>query len=213
MANVDDLNEGVAELELGVWTSDELDKLEELSLCTVKEGNAIYPLWKDLLRHWFSRKNCEVYIVTPFMDPERLQDICSLMIEHSATAKLKLLFVRDQCHREFKIEKSIEWVKRKAIGKFSKPEDKKFIEEEKVFPNIKILKESIPKDYFHAKFIGSVIGEKAEVLVTSANFQGAHFNIPNLETVFYQDMTKQEFLDGMLKPFKKMANLPDTFFD
>lgn len=58
----------------------------------------------------------------------------------------------------------------------------------------------MPQKYFHSKFIGCIYKEKAEVLVTSANFTSFHFDIENYESVVYHEMTKAEFIERFLVP-------------
>lgn len=55
-----------------------------------------------------------------------------------------------------------------------------------------------PKSTFHGKFAAGVKVRGAEVLITSANFHGHHFDHNNYETVCYSTMTKEDFVHRFL---------------
>lgn len=69
-----------------------------LRLPVIRPGKAyIYPLWKFLLSQWLSSDDHEVYLATPFLDTEKLTDICNIVIENLDTANIGAFFVRREC--------------------------------------------------------------------------------------------------------------------
>jgi len=175
--------------------NDALDyKLKEISRTfSVKDGiSYVYPLWKELLDRWFSNKKREVYIVSPFLDPERLRDVCQLMLKNQAD-NLALFYVRNKCHWK----KCLPFVEDAVLNAPFGKVNAKFIKAS-VFAKIKT-----PQTHFHAKFIASVTGDTAEVLITTANFHCCHFENDRCDTVFYQKMSKQNFMDNMLAPIER----------
>lgn len=173
------------------WSEDVLyAQLNKLRTSCVRDGSTyIYPLWKSLLHHWFSDPERKVFLVSPFLDTPRLVDLCQTILDHRIEANLEAFYVRQASDRT----RTIFEVKRDALKKFD-AKDQMFLEY-KVFSSI-----IYPMKTFHGKFIACVKGKEAEVLVTSANFHGDHFEHSNMETVFYQTMTENEFIRGFLSP-------------
>lgn len=63
----------------------------------------------------------------------------------------------------------------------------------------------MPRKNFHSKFIGCIYKERAEVLVTSANFTNFHFDMKNYESVVYHEMTKDKFLERFIEPMRSIT--------
>lgn len=174
------------------WSGDVLDKqLSLLSTPVIKEGPTyIYKLWKSLLSRWLSNPDCKVFLATPFLDTERMTDICEIVLQNFTTANIEAFYVRIKCNYTEKISD----VKRSAQTKFSCKHQP--IIEYKVYNRI-----VYPLRTFHAKFIGCTDGKgRAEVLMTSANFSADHFKHNNLESVVYHTMTEAEFIHKFINP-------------
>lgn len=164
-------------------------QLEKLRQGSVEDGpTVVYPLWKALLDRWFSNHGNKVYLATPFLDTERLSDICQLVLKNKFTANLEALYVRQNCDHKLRISD----LKRNAQNQLE-PKDQLFIEY-KVYNRI-----IYPLKRFHAKFLACVNKGKAHVLVTSANFHADHFHFPNLESVVYLTMPEAEFIHRFLR--------------
>jgi len=148
----------------------------------------IYPLWQDCLDQWFSDPNTKVYMATPFLDTDRMIDICQLVLKHKLTANLEALFVRQCCDHKLQISDV-----RRIAQKIFPVRDQLFVEY-KVYSSI-----VYPLKKFHAKFIAGVKNGTAEVLVTSASFHADHFVHPNFETVSYLTMPEEEFSHRFLR--------------
>ncbi|XP_053378442.1 uncharacterized protein LOC123545031 [Mercenaria mercenaria] len=169
--------------------------LEEKLLDVNKAGihdskNYIYPLWKTLLNKWFSYKNSKVYIVTPFLDEQRMQDVCRIILHNEADEQLTNFYVREKCNNG----KSISELQETVLGKIELDDI-----HQKRLKNI-FEKITDPGKWFHAKFMCCVQDITADLFITSANFQGSHFDHNNLETVQYVTMTKQIFEERFLEP-------------
>ena len=149
----------------------------------------IYPVWRSLLNRWFSQDGCRVYIVTPSLDAKCLHDMAELCIMHHMTAQLEAIYVRPRCDHKLTLSD----IKKDVLNKF---ETKlQLFVEYKVFR--KIL---IPLDVFHCKFIAAVKDDMAEVLLTSASFNGNHFEQQNVDSVMYVRLSAADFEASYLEP-------------
>ncbi|OWF34479.1 hypothetical protein KP79_PYT03474 [Mizuhopecten yessoensis] len=163
------------------------DRLERLRQGCVLDGpTVVYTLWKDLLDFWFSNQDNKVYLVTPFLDEDRLLEIFKSVLEHKSTAYLEAFYVRKKC---------CDGITKEVL--FKKAEEKLTSKEKDLIKEKGIKLTETPKR-FHAKFMACVNNGDAEVLVTSANFQASHFEWNNLETVIFLTMTETEFKDRYL---------------
>ena len=171
------------------WGDEVLERqLCKLQSCRVRNATTyIYPLWKTLLHKWFSDPHCKVIIATPFIDTTRLVDICNIVLEHRITANLDAIYVQRHCDQN----QMIYDIKQKALDKFDAKEQMYL--EYKIYSNI-----IYPSRRFGAKFIACTNGDETEVLVTSADFHGDHFDLNSMDTVLYQKMTDVEFVAKFL---------------
>ncbi|XP_033735720.1 uncharacterized protein LOC117324153 isoform X3 [Pecten maximus] len=166
--------------------SSQLEKLKQG--CVLDGPTVIYPLWKDLLNHWFSNQANKVYIATPFIDTARLLDICQLVLKHKLTANLEAFYVRLNCDHKLQISD----IRRNAQNQLE-PKDQVFIE-------YKVYNRFVyPLKRFHAKFLACVNNGQAQVMVTSASFHADHFHSPNLESVLFLTMSEAEFTHRYLR--------------
>ena len=181
------------------WPAESVEEqLNKLRTGCVRDGSTyIYRLWQSLLHYWFSDPDCKVYLVTPFLDATRLADICHIILQHKLEANLDAFYVRQQCDRERKIHE----VKQVTLKQFKDAKDKMFIEY-KIFSNI-----IYPMKRFHAKFMACVKAGEAQVLVTSANFHGDHFECSNMETVQFQTMSEAQFIKHFLGPINASVTI------
>lgn len=164
-------------------------RLEKLRQGGVLDGpTVVYPLWKDLLDHWFSNQANKVYIATPFLDTVRLMDICQSVLQHKLTANLEALYVRKNCDHKLQISDL-----RRNVQNQLEPKDQVFIEY-KVYSRI-----VYPLKRFHAKFMACVNNGQAQVMATSANFHADHFHYPNLDSVLFLTMSEAEFTHRYLR--------------
>ncbi|XP_053389572.1 uncharacterized protein LOC128552554 [Mercenaria mercenaria] len=181
--------------DIEVWDKRTLkEKLLDVNEGGVHKGKQyIYPLWKTLLNKWFSYKNSKVYIVTPFLDEQRMQDVCRIILLNEADEQLTNFYVREKCN----FSKSISELQETVSGEIEL-DDKR----QKTQKRLKKIFERIidPGKTFHAKFMCCVRGSKADVFITSANFHGSHFDCNNLDTVQYITMTKKIFEERFLQP-------------
>ncbi|OWF52978.1 uncharacterized protein LOC110447012 [Mizuhopecten yessoensis] len=185
---------------------------EEISIGRFVNGRTdIYPVWQSLLQRWFSESSTEVYIVTPFMDLERLYEICFFMLENQSAANLRAIYVREISNVRVPKKNPPKFIPYWKFGPGYKPDDpeaygaliRAFLDafSPKYRSYVKehvISKLTNPKSTFHGKFAAGVKANSAQVLITSANFQGHHFDHNNYETVCYSTMTKLDFEDRFL---------------
>lgn len=166
-------------------------QLAHLSTPVIKDGPTyIYKLWKSLLSQWLSNPDCKVYLATPFLDVERMTDICELVLKNFTTANIEAFYVRIKCNYNEKISD----VKRTAQNWF--PGKQQPIIEYKLYNRI-----VYPLSTFHCKFIGCTDGQGgAEVLVTSANFTADHFKHHNAESAVYHTMSEADFIQRFIRP-------------
>lgn len=164
----------------------------------IKPGKTyIYPFWKFLLSRWLSKPSHVVYLATPYLDDKRMADICDIVIENPDTANIGALYVRRiRCW----MKKNITEIIKKAM--LNIPCENHPIIKKTIFEKIFLQK---PQKRFHSKFIGCIYKERAEVLVTSANFTGWHFDAHNYESAVYHEMTRAEFIKRFIKPFRSIT--------
>lgn len=192
------------------WPQDKLRKaLDYLKLPAIKPGKSfVYGLWKALLHQWLSNSNCEVYLVTPFLDVKRMTDICNIVIAHSGTANIEAFYVREKCFKGYyEGRNNVEMKISDIIGKVQRDTNYRTpsissIIERKIFQKVR----KTTDQYFHAKLIACTSGNNAMVLVTSANFAYANFDIDNYETVVYHEMSTVEFLKRFIEHLNKISN-------
>lgn len=196
---LDDLAEEIELLSIDRWPVSTIkEQLNKLRTCCVRDGSTyIYRLWKSLLHSWFSDPDSKVYLVTPFLDASRLAEICQIILQHKNEASLDAFYVRQQCDRERKIHE----VKQDALKLFKDANDKMFIEY-KIFQSI-----IYPTKRFHAKFMACVKSGEAQVVVTSANFHGDHFEHSNMETVQFLTMSEAKFIKDILGPINSSVKV------
>lgn len=185
--------------DITVWDRQTLkEKLDDVDPGSVQLGKSfIYYIWKSLLNKWFGYKDSKVYIVTPFLDDKRLEDVCRIILHNEAEEKLAGFYVRDKCNYDRNIEELETTVK----GNIEKDMKSKREAREK----LQSIYDKVidPGKTFHAKFIGCVSRKGAEVLVMSANFHASHFDCNNMDTVHYIKMTKKMFEERFLLPFNQ----------
>lgn len=171
------------------WDRKELaPKLLDLEDPALKVGKSyIYSLWLSLLSDWLSTSGCEVYLATPFLDADRIIDICNIVLEFSGTANIKEFYVRNG-----ELDENT-----KEAKHYFKVKGSEFIEKQ-------VLKKLERKENFHAKFIACTKGSNACVLLTSANFVWSSFDYDNLESVTYHQMSKTELMKRIIDPLKKV---------
>ncbi|XP_060602195.1 uncharacterized protein LOC132755341 [Ruditapes philippinarum] len=181
--------------DIDVWDKRTLkEKLGDVSDGGVFRGkDFIYPLWKTLLNKWLAYKTSKVYLVTPFLDEQRMQEVCRIALLNEADDRIASFYVREKCN----FSKSISDLQETVTGEI-KSDDKS----KKMQTRLESIYEKIvdPGKTFHAKFMCCVRGSKAEVFITSANFHGSHFDCNNLDTVQYITTTKKNFEERFLQP-------------
>ncbi|XP_069136297.1 uncharacterized protein [Argopecten irradians] len=185
---------------------------EEISIGRFVNGRTdIYPVWQSLLQRWFSESSTEVYIVTPFMDIERLLEICFFALDNQSTANLNAIYVREIANVKVPKKNPPKFIPYWKFGPGYKPDDPEayaslikavtdaFSPKYRSYVRDHVMsKITNPKSTFHGKFAAGVRSKTAQVLITSANFQGHHFDHNNYETVCYSSMTKPEFEERFL---------------
>ncbi|KAL3874356.1 hypothetical protein ACJMK2_037384 [Sinanodonta woodiana] len=192
-----DLAEELELMTFDLWPDSVVaSQLKKLQTPCVKDGSTyIYKLWKSLLNYWFKDTKIKVYLVSPFLDAERLVDLCKLIIQNRLTANLDVFYVNQQCSKEQRIFE----VKQKAL--------KSFDAKEQMFVEYKIYSSIVyPLQKFDCKFIASVKDEQADILVTSASFHGDHFTCSNMNTIHFFTMTEAEFIRKFLCPIQASVN-------
>ena len=153
-----------------------------------------------MLDKWFADETSQVYLVTPYLDQERFEDVCRIVLMNKADDRLENFIVRYKCN--YFESTTIEDIKKDTTTAMK---GKHRLDEmmqsglENIFKKIWIPG---PSRKFHAKFISCVKGDEAEVFITSANFQKLHFGEHNLETVHYIKTTKTDFEERFLHPLK-----------
>lgn len=198
-------------------------KLESFRLPAIVGGHTeVYETWKETLSFWLSSSNNKVYMATPFLHLEYLEEFLDIVWENKETANIGKIFVREECDN--KTGMKFHEMLNATIDKY-----KLFPEKQTLFCKEVLLKApdmTTRPNYFHAKFIGCINteNEKAEVLLTSANFTGDHFDEftyrnsdetgQNYESIAYHDMSAEEFMRNFIKPmtrFEKREPIKITF--
>ncbi|XP_074658121.1 uncharacterized protein LOC141911056 [Tubulanus polymorphus] len=191
--SIDDIVNCMESLNLDMLTAGQLkDELRMLRNCCVKNGQKyIYPLWRALLNKWIGQ-GYKTFIVTPFLDKDRLMNVADILLTNRNNVnagELEAMYVRKKCDDP----KSIHQLKKELLDEYL-PNKQVHIEYH-FFSKI-----IYPIERFHCKFIAGVKDDKAEVLITSANFHANHFVCDNFETVVFQTMSEKDFRRCFIKP-------------
>ena len=181
-------------------------KLESFRLPAIVGGHTeVYETWKETLSFWLSSGNNEVYMATPFFGLEYLQEFLSIVCEKRKTANIGKIFIRKNCDKDS--EKEFHVMLLETIKK-CRSEERMFLLQNVFF---KAPPMTTKGDYFHAKFIGCINteNEKAEVLLTSANFTSYHFSEfsnerQNYESISYHDMSAEDFKTRFIHPLTRL---------
>lgn len=176
------------------------EQLEKLRVGQICFPNELYTFWKRVLRYWFSIPDSCVYLATPFLDAVRLNDIYKIILSNEGKGNLGAFFVRQTCG----VKELFASINRQALAMLSRDERKNL--EESDIEN-RIITDA---QTFHCKFIACVIGDNAEVLISSANFTSCHFGGNyNKDEVIYTTMRKNQFYENYLNPLNN--RLPQRF--
>ena len=172
-------------------------------LPVVEAGPRVFKIWKSTLLFWLSSSQNEVYLVSPFLDEDILEEFLDIVLKKEETANIGFVFVREKCYKSLTFKKI--WAS--TIGNYSTREKK--VLGKTVLSKVWEVKTEI--SYFHAKFIGCVNTEtrEAEVLLTSANFTKDHFKKysggkQNNESLSYHKMETAEFRKRFIEPMKEI---------
>lgn len=193
-------------LKLLQWPSSKIDtEINYLKKSAIKPSYPyIYELWISLLYRWLSRPGSKVYLASPFLDPKRLTDICKIVIQRSETANIEAFYVRDECFKEWGKQYKFSYVENCATSNIKTEFKKDFSRtlKEKIFSKV-VYPDLKGTRYFHSKFIACTYDNSAEVLVTSANFTGQHFQCNNHDSVVYCTITEREFLERYTDVYRR----------
>ena len=77
----------------------------------------VYKLWKSLLNKWFSTPETDIYLASPFVDADRLEDLIQIYLRHRAKGKLHTFYTRQRCGTGE--QKSTVEIQRDAAKKFT----------------------------------------------------------------------------------------------
>lgn len=178
-----------------------VEKLSCLEKSAIKKGKTdIYPAWKSLLSQWLSNAECKVYLASPFLDMQRMIDICLTVIsgkDKDHTGSIETFFLRKKCFND----ETYNEIGEKAINEIKETTKKDYSTFIKTNVMDKIASPK-PSTNFHAKFIGCINNKEktARVLVTSANFTYSNLGFDNLESVVCHEMTVNDFKDRFINP-------------
>ena len=166
------------------------ENLTNLRMGGLHDGySCVYRTWKSLLKKWFKTNSTEIYIVTPSIDEHRLQDIVDCFIEGQYIGTLRAFYVPRYCDGST----SISEMKRSVSKKFQDTRLQAIIEH---FIYRSIMN-PMNKE-FEGKFIAAVSNGVAEVLITSAGFNGLNFRHKSLHTAQYLTMPENTFKEKYL---------------
>ena len=195
------------------WKKEIRAKLESLRLPAIVGGHTeVYETWKNTLSFWLSSGNNKVYMATPFFHLVYLEEFLNIVWEKRRTANIGEIFVREECNK--KRGRKFHEMLNTTINKYDL-----FPEKQTLFLREVLLKApemTTKPNYFHAKFIGCINteNEKAEVLLTSANFTGDHLDKftykytretgQNYESISYHDMSAYDFMRRFIEPLSNL---------
>lgn len=169
----------------------------------------VHEIWSQTLSFWLSSGNNEIYMATPFFDERYLGEFLDIVRTRRRTANIRKIFVRERSanNRDYTFHGELE----RIINRYN--DDEQNFLRENVLSNAPEM--ATHHGYFHAKFIGCVNTEtqKAEVLLTSANFNSQSFtdfgdNVQNFETIVYHDMSANEFNTRLIQPLIRLEQHP-----
>ncbi|XP_078339721.1 uncharacterized protein LOC144627240 [Crassostrea virginica] len=183
------------------WNEEEYQtEMEKLPL--LAEGPKVFEIWQKTLLFWFSSRHNEVYLVTPFLDKNILEEFLDIVKKKEATARIGKIFIREKCDETYTVWQGKIKLKFENISKNLKNDD---LFAKKVSGKIVQIKEEI--NYFHEKFIACVNSKTstAEVLLTSANFNTNHLTRwengkCNHDSVAYHLISKEKFYKNFINP-------------
>lgn len=189
-------------------------KLESFRLPAIVGGHTeVYETWKETLSFWLSSGNNEVYMATPFLHEEYLEEFLDIVCEKRKTANIGKIFVREKCDKSMGFHKMLN----AKIEQYESDHEKQALLRDKVLS--KAPEMTTRPSNFHAKFIGCINteNEKAEVLLTSANFTGDHFDEftyknsvetgQNYESIAYHDMSAADFMRNFIEPMTGLQKI------
>ena len=176
-----------------MFEGDELEtETASLKCGAIKDGfTYVYKLWQSLLNKWLSDLDTKVYIVSPELDTQRLQDIVDLNVAHQYRGCLEVVYTNLHCDKDN--GNTAEDIKAVVLKKC--PNKHRTYVEYKVLNRI-----MLPFKAINARFLAGVKGDSAEVMITSAAFHGRNFLHESMETVVHVTMEKEEFMKQFVDP-------------
>ena len=146
-------------------------------------------------------------MAAPFIDSTYLHAFLDVVLRKRDTAKIKKIFVREQCDKRggeiIYFHKMFE----KVLEGYDTGDQE--ILRKKVLSKVPTMRTK--PDYFHAKFFACVDREteEAAVLLMSANFTSQHFSEfskggQNFESIIYITMSMKDFKKNLIKPLTQI---------
>ncbi|KAK7504733.1 hypothetical protein BaRGS_00003761, partial [Batillaria attramentaria] len=163
-------------------------QLETLKQGVMTDGATLYAVWTSLLNRWFSDPQTKVFIVTPAIDEPSLERLCHIVLNHRLTASLEMLAtpLESRCGHLADVRHNVM---------------KKLTPKDRVFAEYKVYNSMVyPRAEFQAKFVAGLRGSSAEVLLTSADAKGKHFQEEHSSMVIFQELSAAEFDTRLLAP-------------
>ncbi|XP_077863636.1 uncharacterized protein LOC144347854 [Saccoglossus kowalevskii] len=156
----------------------------------------LFDVWLQLMARWFDTEGVRVYLVSPFLDEEILQDICTVISTCGNGKKgvLERFFIRENCYNNIKISNIV----KTGLN----------ADEKKIFKRCisRALHVSINKTYFHCKFLAGVYPSGVvELMVTSANFTRTHLGATyrQLDSLELKKTSRRHFENNYILPLEK----------
>lgn len=160
----------------------------ELQIGKIIQGSVFYRLWKSTLQYWFSKDESKVHIITPYIDVDRLTDICMLFLENKLIANVETI-----CIPLSSLYGSFAEVKQKTLKKFSARDQATL--EYKLFCNV-----VYPSKDFSSSLIANVRGQIATILNVNTNFDRENFVTSKCSSCEVTQIDERTFFRRYLDP-------------
>lgn len=148
--------------------------------------------------HWFRQQGASVYVSTPLLDVERLQELIEVVLDCQSFATLRSFYVQFDCDPDSNTNAGL--LQKKVLKYYSKQQQASI--EYKVFRSM-----TYPFDKLLSAFVAVVYGGEAKVFVTSANYHRNHLEHKGVAHAICIRMSEDNFMDRYIRPLEMLPAL------
>ncbi|XP_070541179.1 uncharacterized protein [Ptychodera flava] len=163
----------------------------------------LFDVWLQMLARWFDQPGVKVYLVSPFLDSELLQDLITVMTScgDGKRGRLEKLYTRYKCYNDISID---------TLIKTGLEDDERKVFQRLIAKSVRMTHdEYYNKTYFHCKFLAGVYPSgRVELMVTSANFTRTHLGATyqQLDSLELKITNEEHFDECYLQPLDELTH-------